>query len=74
MCKEDAINLCSAKGSWNDKSTDVDNSPLVLPCLYHHINVDEESNAEKTDDNKQRRVLNRAFKSSHNLTLTIINS
>lgn len=46
-CRKDAIQLCSAKQAWQDWSTDVDNGPLVLPCLFHHLS-DEDNN----DDNQ----------------------
>ena len=37
ICKNDAINICNAKSDWHEWGTNVDEGPLVLPCLYHHI-------------------------------------
>lgn len=47
-CKEDARSVCSAKTTWDDESTDVDNGPLVLPCLYHHIHDQDDSGEDKS--------------------------
>lgn len=33
-CREDASKFCHASKTWEDKSLDPDNGPLVLPCLY----------------------------------------
>ena len=40
-CKNDAIKFCHAKQSWSDSTTDVDNDPLVLPCLFHKLHEDD---------------------------------
>ncbi len=37
VCKEDAINICSAQSNWHETGIDVNVGPLVLPCLFHHI-------------------------------------
>lgn len=51
-CKGDAVNFCSAKPNWQDWTTDVDNGPLVLPCLYHHIHEQEDDNDEQSSETK----------------------
>ena len=40
-CRNDAIQFCHAKQSWSDSTTDVDNDPLVLPCLFHKLHEDD---------------------------------
>jgi hypothetical protein len=47
VCKDDAIKYCNAKRVWHDWSTDVDEGPLVLPCLYHHIRDQGDDNNNK---------------------------
>ena len=56
-CRNDAITLCKAKQEWHDWSTVVDNSPLVLPCLYHHMHIDD--NDSKDDNNEQSPALSK---------------
>lgn len=50
-CRDDAIKLCSAKPVWQDWSTDVDNGPLVLPCLFHHLS---DENDDGDDENSRK--------------------
>ena len=45
-CRKDAVDYCKAKLTWNDWTTDVDNGPMILSCLYHHIHEQEDD-----DDN-----------------------
>ena len=41
-CHDDAKKFCHAKESWSDSTTDVDNGPLILPCLFHKLHEDRE--------------------------------
>ncbi len=50
-CRQDAITLCKAKPEWFDWTTVVDNGPLVLPCLYHHMHIDDNESQETETDN-----------------------
>ncbi|CAF0970601.1 unnamed protein product [Brachionus calyciflorus] len=54
-CKEDAVKNCKAKPNWQDWTTDVDNGPLVLPCLYHliHDDNDDDGSAEKKNQSDE---------------------
>lgn len=37
-CHSDAKKLCHASDDWvKVESTDVNNSPMILPCLYRHM-------------------------------------
>lgn len=64
-CKEDAVKHCNANPKWDDWSTNVDNGPLVLPCLFHLIHEEndetdskEQSQQSKNEDPKVSRNLN----------------
>jgi hypothetical protein len=55
-CKDDAVKYCNAKAEWADWTTDVDNNPLVLPCLYHHIHEQDDNydaNGDKGDKSSE---------------------
>ena len=36
-CRKDAMALCHEKGDWLDDSTNPDQGPLVLSCLYRNM-------------------------------------
>ena len=42
-CRNDAVKFCKAKETWVDWTTDVDNGPLILPCLFHKLHEDDPS-------------------------------
>ena len=60
-CRSDAISLCSAKQEWYDWSTVVDNGPLILPCLFHHMHIDDNDSDEDEEgtDKKPSRPLSK---------------
>ncbi|XP_076110443.1 Golgi apparatus protein 1-like isoform X3 [Mytilus galloprovincialis] len=64
-CHENAKTHCKASPHWNDqKSTNVDNWGLVLPCLYRHMKSEDPNNQlSRACKHEMKRVMrNRARK------------
>lgn len=58
-CKDDAVKYCNANSKWDDWTTNVDNGPLVLPCLFHliHDEDDQTDSKEQSQESNNKQVI-----------------
>ena len=52
-CRKDAVKFCNENGVWYERTTNVEQGPLVLACLFHHINP---TNIEDDDNQPKQKV------------------